>query len=249
MKVWRAMDRMPVFAPAGSIIPVQTLPEGEAVNSVANPHSLCALVFPGADCSFHLVEDDGVYNADDAKIRTAVTTLSQDWSTRTITISAVDGAADVVPADRTWTIVLRGVANPLPSGATEAQLPATVGSAEMTVSARYDEATLSLSIELGVLAANQSASIQIEGLQVASNPIRTDSMAVLYEADMPYVSKDALWREINENGVQAIASLDALDRDPQQDQSVEAIHKHGIMGSSVPASVRSALMEVLARSK
>ncbi len=50
---------MPVFAPAGGLIPLQDLHEGEDCNDLANPTALTLLAFPGADGSFTLREDAG----------------------------------------------------------------------------------------------------------------------------------------------------------------------------------------------
>ena len=39
LEVWRAIDRMPVFAKAGGIVPLQQLGEGNKVNDLGNPES------------------------------------------------------------------------------------------------------------------------------------------------------------------------------------------------------------------
>ncbi len=50
-------DRMPLFVPSGSVIPM-----GELVQHTATPQtSLKLLVYPGADASFSLYEDDGLH--------------------------------------------------------------------------------------------------------------------------------------------------------------------------------------------
>lgn len=46
LEVWRALDRIPVFAKAGGIIPLQELATGDDVNDLRNPSVLHVLVFP-----------------------------------------------------------------------------------------------------------------------------------------------------------------------------------------------------------
>ena len=65
MEAWRDLDRMPVFAKPGAIVPLQMPAEGEALNSVANPRALQVVVFPGAENSFTLWEDDGAAQSKD----------------------------------------------------------------------------------------------------------------------------------------------------------------------------------------
>ena len=65
LEAWRDLDRMPVFAKPGAIVPLQMPAEGEALNSVANPRALQVVVFPGAENSFTLWEDDGAAQSKD----------------------------------------------------------------------------------------------------------------------------------------------------------------------------------------
>lgn len=247
LKVWRGLDRIPAFAPAGGIVPLQDLPEGEGVNSVANPRHLRVLAFPGADGSFRLVEDDGVWSPDDAKIRTAVTPLHLDWEKRVFTIGAVEGNWTCVPEDRKWTVVFRGVANPFEGGASSGTITARVNGGGRTVLAAYDASTLSLSIDLGQVPPDQSASLAIPGLRQADSPILPDSLRILQAADMPILTKETIAQEVRGNGRLAAASLDALEGDPSREQVVPGFNMRGLLQSHVPDAVASALREVLLR--
>ncbi len=55
LRVYRDIDSMPVFAKAGAVIPMAET----AGNGTGNPKTLRIAVFPGADGSFCLYEDDG----------------------------------------------------------------------------------------------------------------------------------------------------------------------------------------------
>ncbi len=294
--VWRTLDRYPVFVRCGGIVPLQDVPAGvareaycqadsdydpmgadkatadksttQSPNSTANPHHLRLLVFPGADGRFDLVEDDGVYNADDAKMHVATTPIALDWGSRTLSISAVRGFAGAVPADRSWTVVFRGVADPFAGqpdnrlrtaaeGAAQAgqdgpahapsTLAAAVDGKGRRVSASYDPATLSLAVDLGHVGPGQEVRLAVPGLRVADNPVSDDAFALLRDADMPFYTKEILQKEINDNGPRAAATLGALESDPACDQVVPACHERGLLASHVPASVASALSEILLR--
>ncbi|OZG64696.1 alpha-glucosidase [Bifidobacterium hapali] len=64
MEVWRPIDRIPVFAKAGGIVPLQPVAERrESINDIANPSALSLLVFPGASGEFTLREDNGRFGS------------------------------------------------------------------------------------------------------------------------------------------------------------------------------------------
>lgn len=249
LKVWRAFDRVPAFVKAGGIVPTQVLPEGDQVNAVGNPSLLRVLVFPGASGRFDLIEDDGVYSPDDSKIRTATTPLAFDWDAGTFTIGAVKGARDasVVPANRAWSVVFRGVANPFSDGASEGEVRVRVNGEEHQAHATYDAHALSLVVELEHVDPHQSAQVLVPGLRVADNPVEQDSFAVLSRSDMPNMTKETLMTEIRQEGSAAAISLDALESDPARDQVAPGFSMRGLLGSHVPRAVASALLEVLLR--
>ena len=84
--VWRTLDRIPVFAKAGGIIPMQRL-DGAPLNDVSNPSAFDVLVFPGADGTFTLWEDDG----ESVGGEWASTRLTFDWVRGMFTVHALDG--------------------------------------------------------------------------------------------------------------------------------------------------------------
>ncbi len=59
MEVWRGIGRIPVFARAGGIIPMQDMDAGSVHHGAVNPCSMEVLVFPGSDGSFTMREDSG----------------------------------------------------------------------------------------------------------------------------------------------------------------------------------------------
>jgi alpha-glucosidase (family GH31 glycosyl hydrolase) len=135
--LYGTLDDIPVFARAGSIVP---LGPRAGWGGVDNPEELTLYIFPGADGHFTLYEDDGnstAYLQGDH----AVTELTQTWgdSELTFTVAKATGNPAHIPASRRYSIVLRGVRNP--SGVRLA-----VNGTVHEVQGQYDAATESLTL-------------------------------------------------------------------------------------------------------
>ncbi len=100
---YRELDGMPVFAKAGAIVPL--LGDEFPGNGTELPTSIEVRCFAGCDGEFVLIEDDG---APEAVMRWARTPIVFDWASRSVSIGPVQGDSGVVPAHRTWTVVLVG---------------------------------------------------------------------------------------------------------------------------------------------
>ena len=129
--VYGSLDEIPVFAKAGAIVPLA------AEDGVENPEKLVVHVFPGADNTFNLYEDDGLNSHSLTPIQQ---TISDDtWS---VTIGAAEGKTDHLPAERTWVVCFRNVAA---ETVTESVKVISV-SANMEVASDYDSETKTLRI-------------------------------------------------------------------------------------------------------
>ena len=242
LEVWRAIDRMPVFAKAGGIVPLQQLGEGNKVNDLGNPESLQVLVFPGANGSFTLKEDDGSAESGEDQTHVADTRMSFDWknadNTTQFTVSPVEGCAVAIPAQRNWEVVFRGVAQPDMQNVRIEIDGKACDTAEIT----YDQQTLSLSVVVRDVPSAARLNVTIaNGLQIAENPVEQDSLDVLLHAQMPYISKEHAMQTIREQGVRALGALRTFDTAPR--------FSNELFGTSgMPDSVISALEEILLRS-
>jgi alpha-glucosidase (family GH31 glycosyl hydrolase) len=108
--VYGGLDRVPVFARSGAIVPLGPI---EGWDNVNNPHALTVKVFPGSKNEFELYEDDGKTQAyQDGEF--AITTLSQTWSQKEghFTITPVSGQLDLLPESRHFQIVFESVNEP-----------------------------------------------------------------------------------------------------------------------------------------
>ena len=251
LEAWRALDRMPVFAKAGAIVPLQTVAEGGTaegaatpLNSVDNPRSLRVLVFPGASGSFTLWEDDG---APQRAARWASTVLTLDSSaatdgdggaarTATFTVAPVAGAGDVVPESRDWELVFRGVDASAADG-----VAVTSAGRGIDADVTYDAATLSVVVRVAGVASADGLVVTFDaGLPFADDPVVEDAFAVLKDAQMLYLTKEKAYAMVRELGADALPALHTIEDLHGVDESREN-------DSHMPQPVIQALAEVLTR--
>ena len=245
LAVWRTIDRIPVFAKAGGIVPMQSDPLSDMT---VNPRALDVVIFPGADGSFAMREDSGEFRevcADAAAAQesaTAVTAMTWQWDdgrSPQFVIEAPTGNTSVVPERRDWTLIFRGVARSamkvIVGG--EAWDKDLVG----TTVVDYDAETLSLSVKLYDVPS--SSRIQVlfpQGLALAEPPVETDCERILFDAQMLYTTKEHAMAQISRYGVAAIPGLRTLEREQRNERDFFQSH--------MPESVIGALEEVLLRS-
>lgn len=244
LAVWRTIDRIPVFAKAGGIVPMQSDPLSDMT---VNPRALDVVIFPGADGSFAMREDSGEFRevcADAAAAQesaTAVTAMTWQWDdgrSPQFVIEAPTGNTSVVPERRDWTLIFRGVARSamqvIVGG--EAWDKDLVG----TTVVDYDAETMSLSVKLYDVPS--SARIQVlfpQGLALAESPVEADCERILFDAQMLYTTKEHAMAQISRYGVAAIPGLRTLEREQRNERDFFQSH--------MPESVIGALEEVLLR--
>ena len=244
LAVWRTIDRIPVFAKAGGIVPMQSDPLSDMT---VNPRALDVVIFPGADGSFAMREDSGefrevcAYAAAAQESATAVTAMTWQWDdgrSPQFVIEAPTGNTSVVPERRDWTLIFRGVARSamqvIVGG--EAWDKDLVG----TTVVDYDAETLSLSVKLYDVPS--SSRIQVlfpQGLALAESPTEADCERILFDAQMLYTTKEHAMAQISRYGVAAIPGLRTLEREQRNERDFFQSH--------MPESVIGALEEVLLR--
>lgn len=94
----RGIDTIPVLAKAGAILPMTE--QYQADQAEKNPDELTIRIYPGADNSFTLYEDDNVSAAYEDGV-CAKTVIALDWEKKRVSIAPVLGDASLVPAERT----------------------------------------------------------------------------------------------------------------------------------------------------
>ena len=232
MGVWRPLDRIPVFAKAGAIVPMQPVGHGPGLNDTSNPTALDVLVFPGADGAFTLWEDDGGVAGEN---RWASTALAFDHGSGVFAAGPTVGAADVVPAVRSWRVTFRGVAD------VRGCVRVGLDGEPVGFAVDYDEATLSLSVDVPGVPSGAALTVVVDGLRVADDPVEQDLFAVLNDARMHYFTKEQAWNLVRREGVHALTSLHTLEMPPGDYGEPQWFSSH------MPQSVVEALAEVLLR--
>lgn len=244
LAVWRTIDRIPVFAKAGGIVPMQSDPLSDMT---VNPRALDVVVFPGADGSFAMREDSGEFHdvcADAAAAQesaTAVTAMTWQWDdgrSPQFVIEAPTGNTSVVPERRDWTLIFRGVAR----SAMQVIVGGEVWDKDLvgTTVVDYDAETMSLSVKL--VDVPSSSRIQVlfpQGLALAESPTEADCERILFDAQMLYTTKEHAMAQISRYGVAAIPGLRTLEREQRNERDFFQSH--------MPESVIGALEEVLLR--
>jgi hypothetical protein len=107
------LNRIPMLMKAGAILPLA--PPGRVRTTNAIPKDrLIVSVFPGADASFRLYEDDGATPAyqDDQYEWTGITTHMEDEDTWLVKIAPAEGGCDALPERRGYEIRLEGSRRP-----------------------------------------------------------------------------------------------------------------------------------------
>lgn len=143
---------VPLFAKAGSIIPLQTETHH---NGVSNPSKLDLHVFAGQDGTFTLYEDDGT--SQDYIINGGATTTCNSLFTDSslgVFISPVEGDSVHIPADRAYRILFRGVGRP-------ENITASVNDRPIEIEFSYDSNTRTAATELIPLSPEQGLKVEM----------------------------------------------------------------------------------------
>ncbi len=178
------LDDIPLYAKAGAIIPLQAEIK---LNGAANPAEIDLLVFPGADGSFTLYEDDGA-SQEYLNAGGALTTyLSQYTNDRmSVTVSPVAGDRKSIPGNRSYRILFRGVSQP-------EQISAVLDGKPLNLKLDYDIATRTAATSTIEVDCNQQLVVEIhskKGSLLAGKPIlETKVINFLMGAKIPSLSK------------------------------------------------------------
>lgn len=152
-------EDIPVFAKAGSIIPMSADLLG---NSLPNPERLLIKIFPGADNLYKLYEDDGITQAY-KKAAYSKTKIEQKFYTDkvNIVIHPVDGSINHLPSQRYYELSIIGINEPK-------NVTLEIGGKKMNLSFFYDR-------ELSRLEISAFSS----GYEVASNLVIEFDKAII----------------------------------------------------------------------
>jgi len=181
--LYRGIEDMPLYARAGAIVPLQT----ETVsNGTANPAALEVVVFPGADGNFTVYEDDGV-TTDYLLEGGCETPLTSHWHDGQVTVEVgtPGGAVQHLPEERTFRILLRGVAP-------AEQITATVNGEPVDTDTWYNAANRTIMIGPISLKADEKLAVTAK-TQVAAGGKESEA-AIWRLLQRAPIETDSKWR-------------------------------------------------------
>ena len=135
----RPIESCPVLAKAGAIVPTALYPKGD--NGTENPAEAEILVFPGADGTYTLFEDDGISNGY-REGKACLTTFTYKESQGLFTVRT-EGDLSCIPASRVYRITFRGFAPLNVCGGQEVSYDRATRSTTVTVRSLNADLTLS----------------------------------------------------------------------------------------------------------
>jgi hypothetical protein len=173
MWLYRPLDEYPVFAKAGSIIPMDAA--GIPVNGGNNPEALEILVVVGADASFDLLEDDGRGSTiDDVNLH--VTRISYTHSDHTLRFKTT------AHEPRSWSFRFLGIQ--------DAGIQCTSGSGKVDIVSRPNGTV----VDLGQIPASTDVVLTFT-TRPEFSPMDAHSRIwpILDGAQLPFEIKERMW--------------------------------------------------------
>lgn len=188
---YRKYDEMPVFAKAGAIIPMSA-PE---VNPDSNPEEIILNIFPGADNSFTLYEDDNLTESYlDGKY--AKTEIKLDWKNKKITIAAPVGDTSVIPEKRRYKVILN-----------------CIDDCSVKVNADFSKNYENDAVVIEVNGTN-AIEIAFDSLNITENDYVKKSFDILYPAKTEHALKTNIIKALREKTkAEAVSDIIATDMD------------------------------------
>ncbi len=186
MTVYRDLGSMPVFAKAGTVLP---LAAPSSKNGVENPDALEICVFGGNNGAFTMVEDNGKVGDALQTARTAFTFTYGKESVLTFTPAACES----VPAVRDY--ALRFVAFSAP-----ASLTATVNGEARALDFEYDAHTNTVTASLAGIRTGDAVTVSLIGDgMLPENDVHNTAYGILERAQCAYSDKDTLIAYVRKN--------------------------------------------------
>lgn len=196
--MYRGIDRIPVLAKAGAIIPMTEKISAKEIS--ANPETLTVRVYPGADNSFTLYEDDNV-SLGYRENKCVKTKLKLDWTGRRFLIGPAEGETSLIPKERTWIVKLYKI--------TSQNATVLVNGKEQDAICRYEDAALTVEAE-HVKGGDTVEIILPEETEIAQNPVTELLYDFLNQAEIAFRMKDEVYKAVKRNAQNPAALLGEL---------------------------------------
>jgi len=178
----RSIDSYPVLAKAGAIVPMEERKSGE--NRLGNCANMNVIVFPGADNTFVLYEDEGEYQNFETGAYVE-TKLSLQWGQNPcFTIGNAQGDLSLIPEKRTWTITFRGFDKNIVTHV-------FVDGKEYEVCGNVVEVTAPVTSEI-------QTKISGDTIIQEKNDIKDKCLKIMQQAQIDFETKNKIWNVIKD---------------------------------------------------
>lgn len=202
VNMWRGIEDIPVLMKAGAIVPMKDMREFD--NSIENPSAMELRIFPAADGSFTLWEDQGdtPVDRDENWVSTQFTLKSGKQGS--FIIGAAQGNRQAIPQCRSWKLVFVGTAAAMPQ--------VLVDGRHQEAAVSTDEETGSLIVEVAPIPVGSEIAVVFpDGLYAAENRLNERCYRILEKAQIGYNLKAEAMKAIEKQGQEAIASLMSMN--------------------------------------
>lgn len=183
--MYRDINSFPVLAKAGAVIPM-TEDMGD-INE--NPENLTIHIYPLADGSFTLYEDDNLtdsYKADN-KVQTK---MHLYWGKDAeFQIEKPEGNLALIPAERNYTLIFHKIENCTPV--------VSVNGKALDISESYCQKSQTLSVCLEGIKTESEIKAVLPDVKAAENNLIEESFDFLNQAEISFDLKDLLYRKIS----------------------------------------------------
>ena len=187
IRLFRQIQDYPVLAKAGAIVPMQAHIAHD--NSLGNSENMEIAIFPGADNTFVLYEDEGDYNRFEAGAFVQ-TSMQLKWGEAPeFTINPASGDLSLIPGNRNWELHFRGFHR-------DVILRVLVDGRECTqcaIAAETESRTLSVTVNAPVTSKIQ---VQIIGKSLIHDnaDAKNRCQKILQRAQVNYLCKNQVWK-------------------------------------------------------
>ena len=224
LNLYRGLSSFPVLAKAGALIPMT-----EEVDSIqTNPEKMCLHVYPGADGSFVLYEDDNE-TEEYKKGKFVKTPITFSWNseekTAELAIKAPQGSRELLPEKRSWKVIFHGVrpcqtevaAELSGEGFPETTVRILAAGENRLGEIAYDREKASLCCEPGELDPAQEIRILLRDIEEEENDLAARAFDFLNQAEIAFTTKDTLYPMIRdaEDKTILLSELQAMELEPE----------------------------------
>lgn len=197
IKMYRSLEDMPVLVKAGGIVPLAV--NGGNVNDTSNPEHLKIMVFPAAEGSFSLWEDNDAAEDLDENWAETYMELKNEEDRSEFVIHPAKGNLSIIPGERKFTVCFRCVK----------EASVYVEGAKAAVS--YDRKERTLTVELETTPVSGEIRIIAEnGFLTAPNPMEEKIYDLLNNAQISYDLKAKAYDAVKQQKEAAVATILSL---------------------------------------